>query len=114
MSVKDAVERLNDGLMAKIRKIREDTCIHACYYTDDSKECIPPEENGVPNCKREIERILEIFEAKPADGALRAMEGLKAKIEARIKDCEEAVEDGQGEWGYWIDALRWVYKEMKA
>jgi hypothetical protein len=52
--------------MEMIRAIRESTCIHGCYYTDDAKECIPPEENGIPNCKREIELILEALEATDA------------------------------------------------
>jgi hypothetical protein len=52
-------KELTNKDMERIRAIRESTCIHGCYYVDTPKECSPPEENGIPNCKREIELILE-------------------------------------------------------
>jgi len=67
-SAQNGAKGLTNEDMKRIRSIRESTCIHACYYEDDPKECDPPQENGIPNCKREMELILNEFAASQEQG----------------------------------------------
>lgn len=68
-TAKKEAPKLTDEDMKRIRRIRENTCIHGCYYADTPDECVPAEENGIPNCKREIELILRALESrKPERG----------------------------------------------
>jgi hypothetical protein len=42
----------------------------------------------------------------------KAIAALTEKIDAEIKDCQEAFDDGSVEYGYWIDALNWVKDKL--
>jgi hypothetical protein len=96
--------------MEKIRAIRESTCIHGCYYVDDPKECIPPEENGIPNCKREIELIIKALASREQDRV--AAKTLNERLDAFRKEMFEkflAVEHKHRGNSVTDDSVNWLH-----